>query len=258
MPWPLVTILAAGLALVGGHALAQPGIAPLWLRLQAAVAGGLLVYGLTRSLPRRAQGVSHGSAGFAEAKELTDLLVTPDTRLAPGSVLLGALETDLLALPLDLARQHGVIVGGSGTGKSFSFFLPNAAFAHHTSVVATDPKSELWNRTSGFHRCTRYAPADPEASACLNWIGLCGDARIADLCARALVTAGGETQEPPWQPGGRFSRRPLLAHGDPVGSHAAHGLYAADEYPGGHADRAVSALRFPRRARAGHHFSADA
>jgi type IV secretion system protein VirD4 len=90
-------------------------------------------------------------------------------------------------------------VGGSGTGKSFSFFLPNLAFARGVSCVVTDPKGELWQHTAGFHPSVRYAPTEPEASACLNWIPLCKNARLAELCARAIVEAGAtERQEAPW------------------------------------------------------------
>ena len=114
-------------------------------------------------------------------------------------ILLGTLSSQTLVLPRTLALQHGVIVGGSGTGKSFSLFLPNAAFARETSFVATDPKSELWRYASGFHASVRYAPTEPDASVCFNWIPLCADARLAELCARAIVEAGAtERQEAPW------------------------------------------------------------
>ena len=98
---------------------------------------------------------------------------------------------NVVALPRRIGQQHGVIVGGSGTGKSRGYFLPNAAYSVKASLVCTDPKSELWNYTSGLHRqATRYAPSEPEKSACFNWIPLCRDARIAELCARAIVEAG--------------------------------------------------------------------
>ena len=141
----------------------------------------------------------HGSAGFASRQEMSSLLLSDDALLPAGSIVLGRLGKERAVLPAPFTGQHGIIVGGSGTGKSYSFFLPNVAANTQLSCVVTDPKSELWKYTSGLHRSTRFAPGEPDASACLNWIPLCKDARIAELCARAVVTSGAtERQEPPW------------------------------------------------------------
>jgi type IV secretion system protein VirD4 len=135
----------------------------------------------------------HGTARFATNSEVAEL-TTPSEQLAPGSFILSAEAEQgrgVVALPRLATAQHGIILGGSGTGKSRGYFLPNCAAARHTSLVVTDPKSELWTYTSGFHRrARRYAPSDPEASEGFNWIPLCRDARIAELCARAVMESG--------------------------------------------------------------------
>ena len=135
----------------------------------------------------------HGTARFATCSEVA-ALTTPSDQLQPGSFILsaeGGQGRGVVALPRLATAQHGIILGGSGTGKSRGYFLPNCAAARHTSLVVTDPKSELWTYTSGFHRrARRYAPADPEASEGFNWIPLCRDARIAELCARAVMESG--------------------------------------------------------------------
>jgi len=187
--------------LVAAAATGEPTLA---LRVQTAALGAVSLLALVRTLAayRKEPVSSHGSAAFARPEEVADLLLPAreeDSALPPASLLLGALAGRFVALPSPLTAQHGVIVGGSGTGKSFSFFLPNLAFARGVSCVVTDPKSELWHYTSGFHPSVRYAPTEPDASACLNWIPLCKDARIAELCARAIVEAGAtDKQEPPW------------------------------------------------------------
>ena len=87
--------------------------------------------------------------------------------------------------------QHGVILGGSGTGKSRGYFLPNAAALAGSSLVCIDPKGELWRHTSGFHKeALRFAPAEPSSSSGFNFVPLCREARIAELCARAIVESG--------------------------------------------------------------------
>ena len=173
---------------------------PLWLRGLTALSGFFTLLALRRSLSISTLSTRYGSAGFASEGEMSDLLLPGGKHLPTGSILLGRRGGQSVALPAPFTGQHGVIVGGSGTGKSYSFFLPNVASATDLSCVVTDPKSELWHYTSGFHaRATRFAPNEPEASACLNWIPLCKDARIAELCARAVVEAGAtERQEPPW------------------------------------------------------------
>jgi len=169
------------------------------LRSASAMLGLLTILVWRRSLPARPLSGDYGTAGFASEAEIADLLLPHNVGLPHGSLLLGRKGARQVAQPAPFTAQHGVIVGGSGTGKSYSFFLPNVAAASTLSCVVTDPKSELWNFTSGYaRRATRYAPGDPDASACLNWIPLCRDARLAELCARAIVEAGAvERQEPP-------------------------------------------------------------
>ena len=135
------------------------------------------------------QADAHGSAGWS--KPTTDTVKSARAKLPSGSFILSEEQGKRVVLSRLEAMRHGVIVGGSGTGKSRGYFLPNAALANDTSLVCTDPKGELWNLTSGFHpKALRYAPTEPDASECFNWIPLCSDARIAELCARAIVESG--------------------------------------------------------------------
>ena len=193
----LLLLCATGAA---GYWLGVTESPTLALRTGTALLGLLTLVVWHRSLPARRLPGDYGTAGFASEADIADLVLPQGSALPVGSLLLGRKGTRRIALPAPYTAQHGVIVGGSGTGKSYSFFLPNVAAASTLSCVVTDPKSELWAFTSGYaRRATRYAPGDPDASACLNWIPLCRDARIAELCARAIVEAGAvERQEPPW------------------------------------------------------------
>lgn len=128
---------------------------------------------------------THGSAGWGWPQR-SYLRVQE-----PGGMHIGYHRRKGVTLSREATLQHGVIIGGTGTGKSRGYFLPNAAALAGTSLVCTDPKGELWRYTSGFHReALRFAPAEPERSACFNWVPLCRDARIAELCARAIVESG--------------------------------------------------------------------
>jgi hypothetical protein len=154
----------------------------------------------TRTPGRDDSASYHGTARFATDEEEGQFTFPISLERgevpSPGCFILGpAKKRDhLVVLPLDLTRLHGLILGSTGTGKSRGYFMPNCAAAEGTSIVVTDPKSELWKYTSGFHkRPRRYAPAEPDASLCFNWIPLCGDARMAELCARAIIESGNTT-----------------------------------------------------------------
>jgi type IV secretion system protein VirD4 len=193
----LLGLLGTVITLLLGLHLARHQAPPLWTRLATALSGLLSAWLLKNARDTALPYDTHGSARFLTPCEDKTLLRSPERRLPPGSVVLGCEREHLVVLTPIEARQHGLIVGGSGTGKSFSFFLPNAALARGTSCVFIDPKSELWRYTSGYHASSRYAPAEPEASTAFNWIPLCADPRLAELAARAIVESGnaGHTEQ---------------------------------------------------------------
>jgi type IV secretion system protein VirD4 len=147
----------------------------------------------------------HGSARFITDDEikssfvLTSMPEGANPSLPPGAFFLAPFKkNEAIALNWQDTGKHGIILGGTGTGKSRGFFLYNCASVKDTSLVVTDPKSELWNMTSGYHsKSIRYAPTDPEHSEGFNWIPLCKSARMAELCARALIESGntGKTEQ---------------------------------------------------------------
>ncbi len=155
-------------------------------------AGALIIFAtlaVFAGLWFRGERDAHGSAGWASTAR--SLLLPCSSQIPPGSFILSDSKPERAVLPFAESMRHGIIVGGSGTGKSRGYFIPNAAHARGTSLLCTDPKSELWDLTSGFHeRAIRFAPTEPGASECFNWIPLCGDPRIAELCARAVVESG--------------------------------------------------------------------
>lgn len=146
-----------------------------------------LLLAAARELLRRRD--SYGSAGWGAPGR--EFVFPNDEPLPPTAFLLSSRGRRRIAAPETLAARHGLVLGGSGVGKSRGYFLPNAALRRDASLVCADPKNELWTLTSGVHReAWRFAPTDPDASRGFNWIPLCADARIAELAARALVESG--------------------------------------------------------------------
>ncbi len=177
---------------------------PLFLATLLAVAL-LFVFAFTGLKGDGKKTITHGSAGWAEAGDAADLL-TP----SPWS------KSERLDLPHELAKRHTLIIGPSGSGKGRGFFLWNCA-NYKGSFITSDPKSEAWTLTSGFHkRAVRFAPRDPNRSAALNWIPLCGaDSHLALLLARAAITADdgdGGKSDPFWEKAETAFIAGLFAH----------------------------------------------
>lgn len=153
-----------------------------------------MIRGILRRLGLLSPPDHFGSAGWGTPGKRYRRSVSPsgEHNIEPGAFVLGLSKGSPVVLPRTDALRHGIIVGGSGSGKSRGFFLPNAALTNGlSSLVCTDPKSELWRETSGLHlRPERYAPTDPSASSALNWVPLCQDARMSELLARAIVESG--------------------------------------------------------------------
>jgi type IV secretory pathway TraG/TraD family ATPase VirD4 len=148
---------------------------------------------------RLPEDTSMGSAHFASRREIRHLL-RPMKQPAAGELIIGTYKerswlrptNKFLVLTRALTTRHVLIAAPSGAGKSRSLFLPNCHSAGDTSFIATDPKSELFKFTSGLQRNPiRFAPRDPDRSACFNWIPLCRDISVANLCVFSIVYAEG-------------------------------------------------------------------
>ena len=185
-----ILLITAGLTTLGSLFLAQTNDASLLLRFLVTLCGAISVLLLRKLLAKKTPSDAFGSAAFATETEKQDLLKNDDYVVAPGSIVLGKSDAQQIIISPEQSRRHGIIVGGSGSGKSFSFFLPNAARLRGTSCVFSDPKSELFRFTSGFHRSLRFAPCEPDASEGFNWIPMCGQPRLAEVAARAIVESG--------------------------------------------------------------------
>lgn len=211
----LVTAIGAVLLVTSFHI--SP-MSPLFLGTLAVVAT-LFIFAFTASKGGDRNPISHGSAGWAEAGDATDLLTSSDLPLGEGALMLAPSpwsKSQRLDLPYDLTKRHTLIIGPSGSGKGRGFFLWNCA-NYKGSFVTSDPKSEAWTLTSGFRaRAVRYAPRDPDHSAALNWIPLCGkDSHLALLLARAVITAdddNGSKSDAFWEKAESAFLASLFAH----------------------------------------------
>jgi type IV secretion system protein VirD4 len=168
------------------------------------------------------ESTAHGSATFATEKDLLEYQWLYELRkelqpiAEPGGFLLSRTSFKKKKRSVELSRdetaQHVLILGPTGTGKSRCFFLPNLRHTRRQSFIATDPKGELYELTSGYHHSLRFAPRDPDRSLCFNWIPLCQSAHITNLLARAIVVSKGESREPFWDDAETNFLASLMAH----------------------------------------------
>lgn len=141
---------------------------------------------------------SHGSAAWATDEELTKKnFIKSDAQ--SGNLVIGKQdEKNLVVLPEELNFRHTAIVGGSGTGKSRFFFMPNLFHLRNkASIFVHDTKGELWETTSGhWQNALRIAPYDPNNSIPFNWIPYCTDENsllTIDL-AETIISNGNESK----------------------------------------------------------------
>ena len=103
--------------------------------------------GIIKLMPKhRYDDIEHGSSDWSLHGEQYKIL----------SKRKGIILAENNYLPLDkLGNVNALIVGGSGSGKSSAYSIPNA-YQMLGSYVFTDPKGELYDRTAGFLRQNGY------------------------------------------------------------------------------------------------------
>lgn len=116
----------------------------LWFSIFYAICTTI---GLFRSKPKSEYAdIEHGSSDWSEGGEQYKVL----------SKHKGILLAQENYLPVDKRGNVNVlVVGGSGSGKSASYSIPNA-FQMLGSYIFTDPKGELYDKTAGYLKQNGY------------------------------------------------------------------------------------------------------
>lgn len=103
---------------------------------------------------------TYGTSGFLSEKEMEGVLdLAPDIRKNPGTIL-GLLDGKVVCVPLDTRMNSNMAVfGASGSKKTRSFCVNRilSGVARGESLIITDPKSELYEKTSEYLRGQGYA-----------------------------------------------------------------------------------------------------
>ena len=111
------------------------------------VYGLFMVIGLIRTMPKHQYDkIEHGSSDWSEHGEQYKILNKKE----------GIILAQNNYLPVNkVGNVNVLVIGGSGSGKSSSYSIPNA-YQKLGSYIFTDPKGELYDRTAGFLKENGY------------------------------------------------------------------------------------------------------
>ena len=151
---------------------------------------------------------TYGTAGFMPEKEIAEVLdVVGDVRKHTGTIL-GKLNGKAICVPKETRLNANIAVyGASGSMKTRAFCINRIlqSAARGESLIITDPKSELYEKTSEYLRSKGYVVkvfnlVSPESSD--SWNCLCeieGDELMAQLfCDVIIKNTGSERGDHFW------------------------------------------------------------
>ena len=171
---------------------------------------GIAGFGLIRNMPKtKYSGKEHGSSDWCSWGEQYKVL----------SRSKGIILAENNYLPLDKRGNVNVlVVGGSGSGKSASYSIPNA-FLLLGSYVFTDPKGELYDRTAGYLKQNGYKIkvlnlVHPQYSDGYNPLMHIASQIDVDVIANTIVkgqkSEGSSTSDPFWDDSAEMLLKALI------------------------------------------------
>jgi len=234
-------LTGASLSLFAGYLLEISGL--MWLifwslAILALAAGALDAYLLCWSYRLFAMSASHGSARWANLKDLIvkklvnkfKALPLPKNSL-PIAKVFGGFD---LFLPREQWLRHFAMFGPTGSGKSKTFFMAMIrAVLKNSSVLVYDPKGELIEQTGNFARNVyRLDLNNPEKSDRWNFLPQCRE-NPSFACQIAGMMLGAEnrqktSQDPFWGEAEQLALTAILLHLAYVYGDRAIPAFAAD------------------------------
>ena len=144
--------------------------------------------------------IEHGSGDWSRGEEYSVL------SKKEGFVLSANHFLPIIPTPPQAKNGNILVIGGSGSGKSASFAIPNA-FQMLGSYIFTDPKGELYDRTAGIFKKKGYEIhvinlADPKFSDGYNPLSHIRGSTDVDIIAKIISKkddkGGGKGGDPFW------------------------------------------------------------
>lgn len=154
---------------------------------------------------------TYGTAGFMSEREMAGVLdLAPDLRRHSGTIL-GQLDKKIVCVPGDSNMNRNIAVYGASGSKKTRAFAINMILQcarRGESLIITDPKSEIYEKTSAYLRDAGYTVklfnlVDPEHSDSWNCLAeLEGQEIMAQLfCDVVIKNTGSERGDRFWDNG---------------------------------------------------------
>jgi len=145
--------------------------------------------------------IEHGSADWAKDSEIYSVLSRKD-----GFILAKDIYLPVVPTPPPAKNGNILVIGGSGSGKSASYAIPNA-MQMIGSYIFTDPKGELYDKTAGLFKKNGYNIhvinlSDPKYSDGYNPLSHIRNTMDVDIIAKIISKkdekGGGNKGDPFW------------------------------------------------------------
>ena len=184
-------------------------LAPLIFMVMKMGYGDKGEYDRSRNIIYSTKG-TYGTAGFMPKKEVTEVLDLVGDVKKHGGTILGKLDGKAVCVPRETRLNANLAVyGASGSMKTRAFcinrILQSAADDRRESLIITDPKSELYEKTSEYLRSKGYEVkvfnlVTPEASDSWDCLGeIEGEELMAQLfCDVIIKNTGSERGDHFW------------------------------------------------------------
>ena len=182
-------------------------LAPLIFMVMKMGYGDKGEYDRSRNIIYSTKG-TYGTAGFMPKKEVTEVLDLEGDVKKHGGTILGKLDGKAVCVPRETRLNANIAVyGASGSMKTRAFCVNRIlqSAARGESLVITDPKSELYEKTSEYLRSQGYEVkvfnlVTPEASDSWNCLGeIEGEELMAQLfCDVIIKNTGSERGDHFW------------------------------------------------------------
>ena len=154
---------------------------------------------------------TYGTAGFMSEREMKGVLdLAPDVRKHSGTIL-GKLDKNIVCVPNDSMMNRNIAVYGASGSKKTRAFAVNMILQcakRGESILITDPKSEIYEKTAEYLRSEGYTVklfnlVDPEHSDSWNCLAEIGGQEImAQLfCDTVIKNTGSERGDRFWDNG---------------------------------------------------------
>jgi type IV secretion system protein VirD4 len=187
---------------------------------------------LSESIEYRTKSTVHGDAQFATKKDAMQSGLLSNGK--QGRLLMGALEQDVISIAEKQSHRHVLICGPTGSGKTWSLYIPNLIERTNLSMLVTESKAgdepaHLFTATAGYreskgHKIFYFDPNDLSSTR-INPVDMATDPLKANQMASLIMentSLRTHMGDQIWETSERLLLLALLLNAHSKGEHLGH------------------------------------